>query len=170
MIENKENVRKRIMRHTRYNSTSECLEWTGNRRNGYGRMTVGSRTDGTRRSVSAHRVSYELEYGEIPEGMEVCHKCDNPCCVNPKHLFLGTRQDNIDDRERKGRNHPPRGEKHAKAKLTETDVLAIREKRVQGKSFGKLAEEYGVCKRTIQDAVSGKNWFYLPEPPKGEQE
>ena len=131
-------------------------------------MIVGSRTNGTRRSVSAHRVSYELYHGEIPAGMEVCHTCDNPCCVNPEHLFAGTRQDNIDDRERKGRNNPPKGEKYAKAKLTEADVLTIREKRLQGVSFGKLAKEYGVCKKTIQDAVSGKHWSYLPQPPKGE--
>jgi hypothetical protein len=131
-------------------------------------MIVGSRKDGTRKSVSAHRLSYELTYGEIPDSMEVCHKCDNPCCVNPSHLFLGTRQDNIDDRERKGRNNPPKGPANAKTKLTAEKVLEIREKRSQGVSFEKLAKEYGVCKKTIQDAVSGKNWAYLPEPPKGE--
>ncbi len=63
---------------------------------------------------------------------------------------------------------PAKGEKHAKAKLTELDVLTIRKKRLQGVSFGKLAKEYGVCKKTIQDAVSGKHWSYLPQPPKGE--
>jgi hypothetical protein len=131
-------------------------------------MIVGSRADGTRKSMSAHRVSYEIAYGEIPDGMEVCHKCDNPCCVNPAHLFVGTRQDNIDDRERKGRNNPPKGEANPKAKLTESDVLEIRAKRLQGISFGKLAKEYGVCKKTIQCAASGKSWSYLPEPPKGE--
>ena len=168
MIANALNVQQRLMRHTKYDETSGCLEWVGSKRNGYGRMIIGSRTDGTRKSVSTHRISYELTYGEIPIGMEVCHKCDNPSCVNPSHLFLGTRQDNIDDRERKGRNNPPKGEKHAKAKLTEADVLTIRTKRLQGVSFGKLAKEYGVCKKTIQDAVSGKHWSYLPQPPKGE--
>ena len=167
MIKNALNVQQRLMRHTEYNESSGCWEWFGSKRNGYGRMIIGSRTDGTRKSVSTHRISYELTYGEIPIGMEVCHKCDNPSCVNPSHLFLGTRQDNIDDRERKGRNNPPKGEKHAKAKLTEADVLAIRTKRLQGVSFGKLAKEYGVCKKTIQDAVSGKHWSYLPQPPEG---
>lgn len=170
MIEDRKRVIRRIMQHIQINVTSGCWEWTGSKRGEYGRMIIGSRTDGTRRSASAHRVSYELAYGEIPNGMEICHKCDNPCCVNPIHLFAGTRKDNIDDRERKGRNNPPKGEKHAKAKLTEVDVLIIRTKRLQGVSFGKLAEEYGVCKKTIQDAVSGKNWSYLPEPPKEEGE
>jgi hypothetical protein len=167
MIENRENVLQRLMKHTKYDETSGCWEWLGSKRNGYGRMIVGSRKDGTRRSVSAHRVSFELEYGDIPSGMVVCHKCDNPCCVNPSHLFVGTRQDNVDDRESKGRNNPPRGAANAKTKLTEEKVMQIRKKRLQGVSFGKLAKEYGVCKKTIQDAVSGKNWFYLPEPPKG---
>ena len=160
-------INERLMRNVSIHPDG-CWEWMGNTRNGYGRTTVGSRTDGTRKTVSVHRLSYELHYGEIPNGMEVCHKCDNRRCIRPSHLFLGTRQDNIDDREQKGRNNPPKGERHAKAKLTEADVLTIRAKRLQGESFGKLAEEYGVCKRTIQDAVSGKNWSYLPEPPKEE--
>ena len=159
-------LHERLMRHTQYDETSGCWEWVGSKRHGYGRMIIGSRTDGTRKNVSAHRLSYELTYGEIPDGMDVCHTCDNPCCVNPLHLFIGTRQENIDDRERKGRNNPPRGENHEKAKLTEADVLELRTKRKQGKSFGELAKEYGVCKKTIQDAVSGKNWSHIPQPPK----
>ena len=168
MIENKSNVYQRLIRHMEINKTTGCWEWQGSKRSGYGRMIIGSRTDGTRKTVSTHRLSYELNYGEIPQGMEICHKCDNPCCINPDHLFAGTRQDNIDDRERKGRNNPPKGEKHAKAKLTERDVIDIRNKRAAGKSFGKLAKEYGVHKKTIQNAVSGKSWGFLPMPPKGE--
>ena len=168
MIENKLRVYQRLIQHMAINKVTGCWEWQGSKCNGYGRMVIGSRTDGTRRTIQTHRASYELKYGEIPEGMEICHKCDNHCCINPDHLFAGTRQDNIDDRERKGRNNPPKGEKHAKAKLTEQDVLDIRAKRADGKSFGKLAQEYGVHKRTIQDAVSGKNWGFLPQPPKGE--
>lgn len=159
-------LQERLLSHIKINEATGCWEWQGSKRNGYGRTIVGSRTDGTRKSVSAHRVSYELVYGEIPNGMEVCHKCDNRCCVNPAHLFIGTHQDNINDRESKGRNNPPKGEANPKAKLTESMVLEIREKRLQGVSFGKLAKEYGVCKRTIQDVVSVKHWAHLPEPPK----
>ena len=161
-------TKERLLEHIVVNNVTGCWEWVGCKRRGYGHTIIGSRKDGTRKTISAHRLSYLIFHGEIPAGMEVCHKCDNPSCINPDHLFAGTRQDNVDDRERKGRNNPPKVEKHAKAKLTEKDVLDIRNKRAAGKSFGKLAKEYGVCKKTIQDAVSGKHWSYLPQPPKGE--
>lgn len=159
-------IRLRI--NSKKNPKTGCWEWCGSKRNGYGRLIVGSRTNGTRKSVSAHRASYEHFVGKIPVGMEVCHKCDNPCCINPNHLFLGTRQENIDDRESKGRNNPPKGEKNGRAKLSEIDVLEMRAKRKTGMSFQKIADEYGVHKKTVMDAVSGKNWasVSLPEPPK----
>lgn len=161
-------LKDRLLSHVKIDNKTGCWEWQGSKRGGYGRLIVGSRKDGTRRSDSAHRISYQLYNGEIPDMMEVCHKCDNRCCINPSHLFLGTHQENINDREKKGRNNPPRGIKNAKTKLSESDVIQIRTAHLAGKSFGKLAEEYGVCKKTIQNAVSGKNWAYVsfPEPPK----
>lgn len=139
MIKNALNVQQRLMRHIEYNESSGCWEWFGSKRNGYGRMIIGSRTDGTRKSVSAHRISYELTYGEIPIGMEVCHKCDNPSCVNPSHLFIGTHQDNIDDRERKGRNIVFTGEEQPRAKLTKKAVKDARwERAYKGTSFQAL--------------------------------
>lgn len=93
---------------------SGCWIWLGaTKRNPagheYGRLMVGSRQDGTRRTVSAHRLSYTTYKGAIPDGLYACHSCDNTLCVNPDHLFAGTHQDNVDDRERKGRNHLARG-------------------------------------------------------------
>lgn len=149
-----------------------CWEWKGRKERGYGRTIIGSRTDGTRKTIAAHRLSYETFVGPIPDGMEVCHKCDNPCCVNPDHLFVGTRQDNIDDRESKGRNRPQKGSRNGTAKLTEAIVMSARfERHQRGTSYQKLADKYGVSKRTMQNAVKGLTWthvLYMPEPPKEE--
>lgn len=97
-------LKERLYSRVKVDPVSGCWEWQGSKRNGYGRITIGSRKDGSRKSVCAHRLSYILSKGDIPNGMEVCHKCDNPCCINPDHLFAGTRQDNVDDREAKHRN------------------------------------------------------------------
>lgn len=161
-------LRERLLSHIKINTETNCWEWQGSKRNGYGRMIVGSRTDNTRKSKSAHRVSFEIYHGEIPDGMDVCHKCDNPCCVNPTHLFVGTRQDNMNDRESKGRNKIQYGSKNGRSKLKEHQVVEIRLKRNSGMSFGKLSKEYGVCKKTVMRAVSGQNWAMVdfPEAPK----
>lgn len=84
--------------------TDWCWIWTASFfTNGYGQFRHGSRTDGTRKLDHAHRMAYRLEVGQIPEGMLVCHKCDNKKCVNPDHLFLGTSKDNTQDMIKKGR-------------------------------------------------------------------
>lgn len=148
-----------------------CWEWQGAKKGeglkAYGSLGVGSRADGTRRTVSAHRYSYEVFIGEIPNGLFICHKCDNPSCVNPEHLFAGTRQDNVDDRERKGRNKPfnfPKHENHMRAKLTWKDVNEIRgTKRYRGITV-ELARKYKVGHKAISDVLNFKTW--IPPQPK----
>lgn len=123
------------------NKTPGCWEWTGHRlREGYGRLRMGSRTDGTRRQELAHRVSYELHRGEIPPGLIVRHTCDNPSCVNPDHLELGTDADNARDKAVRDR---------AVTKLSPVQVNEIRERRDAGERLKTLAAEYGVRESTI---------------------
>lgn len=97
--------RHRLMEKVSPEPTSGCWLWSGNvNSNGYGVIGVGSRTDGSRGNELTHRLSYKLNTGEIPVRKMVCHRCDNPSCVNPDHLFLGTQSDNMKDCKSKGRS------------------------------------------------------------------
>lgn len=126
-----------------------CWLWFGaHHKDGYGSFSYKGRNQ------VAHRVGYELHCGEIPAGMNVCHRCDNRACVNPDHLFLGTHQENIADRNAKGRQS--RGETHGTAKLTERDVLAIR--RLSGRSQREMARDFGVTRSAIQSILRGDVW------------
>lgn len=145
---------------------NDCWVWKGSKRNGYGRLIIGSRTDGTRMSVTAHRYSCSTFVGEIPIGMFVCHICDNPSCVNPGHLFVGTRQDNVNDREAKGRNNHVFGEKNPTSKFTSNEVLEIRKCLESGVGVCRLAKKYNVDHSSISAIRDRKTWKHLPEPPK----
>jgi hypothetical protein len=119
------------------------------------------------RRVYAHRLSYVLFIGPIPAGIDCCHTCDNPPCVNPDHLYLGRPLDNIGDAAAKGRI--PRGEGHYNAKLTEADVQAIRQARNglrrardDHHSLEALAHQYGVCTHTIWRIINRETWKWLP--------
>jgi hypothetical protein len=139
-----------------------CWEWTGGR-NDWGYGTFAKYRD--RSSPLAHRYSFVLANGPIPDGLLVLHRCDNPCCVNPEHLYAGTNQDNMNDREERGRGSHLRGSSHGMSKLSEADVLAIRASYVKrglpGKHAPQLAAEYGVSVPTIYDIVHGRHWRHL---------
>jgi hypothetical protein len=141
----------------------DCLVWTGTcRPDGYGVMSDRGRV----RRV--HVVAWEAENGPVPSGRCVLHRCDNPPCLDPRHLFLGTRRDNGEDRHAKGRTvlhpenlmpgyHGPTGERHHKAKLTDADVLEIR--RLSGSMTQRaLATRYGVAQSSIWAVVNGLTW------------
>ncbi|MBL8445652.1 MAG: HNH endonuclease [Zoogloeaceae bacterium] len=121
---------------------------------GYGRFGIGRRE-----TEYAHRASWRLFKGEIPAGLDVCHMCDVRLCVNPNHLFLGTRQDNMKDASKKGRVRLPtidqmlRAEKQPMAKLTNEQV---REIRLSGKSQNELAAQFGVSQSCISLVKSRK--------------
>lgn len=137
-----------------------CLEWTGRPRNGqpdgqYGAMHLPMPDH---RTVGAHRLAWVRHNGQIPEGMLVLHRCDNPRCVDTDHLFLGTDADNVADREAKGRNRPPIGEKSGNARLSNADVCRIRARLAIGETHRAISLDYGVCEATISHIASGRNW------------
>lgn len=130
-----------------------CWEWTASRnRKGYGQLNV----DGV--VITAHRVSYGLFAGEIPPGMWVLHKCDNPWCVRPEHLFLGTNADNVADKVRKGRQSHMRGTGHPLAKLTDDDIREIRMLRESGMTIVALGRMFGISHTAISRIYMRKIW------------
>jgi hypothetical protein len=147
---------------------NECWIWKGSRLGkpfgGYGSFSWPVNVFPHVKTRRAHRVAYELYVGLIAGRLEVCHTCDNRACVNPAHLFLGTRKQNAQDASRKGRlpsNAFP-GESHPKAVLTEKIVLECRRRySLGGVTYKALGLEFGVTPVTVRLAVIGRNWSYL---------
>lgn len=133
-----------------------CWEWTGSTNpSGYGELGLGGRHEGL---VAAHRLSWELHVGPIPDGLWVLHRCDNPPCCNPDHLFLGTRTDNVRDMYAKGR----RGlVDNGRRKMVEDDVRCARALREAGASIAGLARVFGVRHRTMQCALERLTWRFV---------
>lgn len=133
-----------------------CLEWQLRKdKDGY-----GSFRNQNNKVVRAHRLSWELHKGMIPNGLLVLHKCDNPSCVNPEHLFLGTQKDNMSDMSNKKRHLF--GEKNKKAKLTDTLVLNLIDK-YNTKKFSQqeLAKIFNITQANVSSIVLGKTWTHL---------
>jgi hypothetical protein len=142
--------------------TDGCWLWTGAKKEwGYGVIGRGRNIDLLER---AHRASWILNRGPIPKGMWVLHRCDNPPCVNPDHLWLGTRQDNTDDMMSKKRNRPPKlkGVDHGMNKLSESQVLRIREMWSRGRLTQKaIAFRFGIDHTSVHQIVKRKSWTHI---------
>ena len=137
----------------------ECWLWMAYLNNtGYGNIKHGGREG---RMLLSHRVSYELHFGPIPVGMCVCHRCDNPACVNPSHLFLGTHAENMADRNTKGRAAGPLGESNRRSKLRESDIRDIRHMRASGFTQQALAERFDISQTNVSSIVRGKTWGHV---------
>ena len=148
----KEKYIKRFWSKVDIKSEDECWNWlAGKLRGGYGCFKVNSI------KTLTHRFSYELKNGHIPEGMCICHKCDNPSCVNPSHLWLGTHQDNMKDRNMK--DHNIKGSAHSVSKLTEQQILEIRN--IININQTEIAKLYGVSKALISLIKNNKIWRHI---------
>ena len=136
-----------------------CWEWQGHRRpRGYG-LFARSRQGGRKQIIwDAHRFAWMIERGPIPLGMLVCHHCDNPACVRPDHLFLGTNRDNKLDSVSKGRHRWCNGEKNGRAKLTASDVAMIRRRLTAGEKQADIADAFGVSQTTVSLLHRRKTW------------
>ena len=145
-------LRQRVWSRVPAKGSNDCWEWSGYRNeHGYGAL----------KGRLAHRLVWQLERGPIPDGMNVCHRCDNPPCCNPAHLFLGTQSDNVHDMVSKGRRRGGNvaGERNGASKLTDADVASIRERYVPRKvTLRQLATEYGVSDSAISMIVNGRRW------------
>lgn len=155
MIE--EAIKEKLKSNIEIDSITNCWKWRKCKdKDGYGFVRIGG---GARKLYRAHRISYELFIGCIPAQRQVLHKCDNPSCINPEHLFLGTQQDNMTDCVTKGRR--PREEKHYKHVLDEDSVRTIRNLSALGLRPSDIGKQLGVNRGVVQMVVGGHNWKWV---------
>jgi predicted XRE-type DNA-binding protein len=147
-----EEIVSRFLDKIEIDDQTGCWNWTaGKWGKGYGQFSVSGRP------MSAHRFSYQHFVGEIPDGLDVLHSCDNPGCVNPEHLWLGTNEDNIADKVSKGRSGV--GSDNPNAKITAETVLVIRELVGSGQvKQSEIADQLGLSRQGVSDIVNRKVW------------
>jgi len=149
------------------NDKTGCWEWTGARKTVNGQKWHGKICGLHSGHDTTHRTAYEMLVEDIPEGVCVCHRCDNPICVNPKHLFLGTQDDNRSDAVAKGRWTPAllTSEENSNARLTDDDVVKmLKELAAPHCDHAKLARRFGVGQRQISKIKTGRAWRKVPRP------
>lgn len=135
-----------------------CWNWIAAKdSDGYGRFRDGK----SKHMILAHRFSYEIFHGQTPSGLFVCHTCDNPSCVNPSHLFLGSQKQNMNDMAIKERWRGYLGDEHYKSALTSQQVILIRESLLNSISSSTIAREYNVSKSAIEHIRHNRSWKHL---------
>lgn len=152
------NTQQRMDGHCEAVTESGCKIWIGHvDKGGYGKIWFNGKCTRT------HRVAFEVANGEIPQGLHVLHKCDVRCCVNPDHLFLGTNEDNIKDKVKKGRTTAGMmlGELHPGVKYTETQVLKVKSMLKLGETHSNIECTTKVKKATISKIARGLQWRHL---------
>lgn len=142
--------------------TPHCWLWVGGSAHPYGLIATERIRAGRWRTELVNRVSWKIAYGAIPDGAEVCHRCDNTRCVRPSHLFLGTHAQNMSDMRRKGRAVALRGAAHANAKLSDAQVVEIvQQHRSRSMKIKQMCLLYNVSVGTVVSIVSGNGWRHV---------
>lgn len=162
----KQELQARFLRHFVAGQPNECWTWGGRHdRDGYGIYTTPRswrREYGWPVTIGAHRLSYLLQRGDIPDGLLVCHRCDNRPCVNPGHLFLGTPKENTADMDSKGRRLQPAFVNDPRWRLTPDDVRVIRRRRDDGERLVDIARDYPVVSPSaVFNAARGSSWKWV---------
>jgi len=156
-------LRDRILNGSELNMTTGCWDWQrSGYANGYGQISID------KKKWSAHRASYTAFIGDIPDGMLVCHKCDNRKCVNPDHFFLGNQKENIADMIAKGRQRTGKriGTEHKNAIFTDEDIAAIFSRILKGERTCDIARDYNTSPATIFHIKKGNSWNHITGLPK----
>jgi hypothetical protein len=159
-----EAAKRKLMRYSKevdHRYETPCWEWQRSRDpRGYGLICF----DG--KQIYTHRLAYRAWIGEIPEGMGVLHKCDNPKCFRPDHLFTGTNFQNVQDRQTKGRTNNPHGENHGLAKLTQAEVDEMRATYDNKQTtIRRFATMHGVSFQTVWNILTGRSWKRRSDEP-----
>lgn len=160
-------IERFFKRFTISKNENECWLWTGGKdRDGYGQINSSREKGVARKCLRAHRISYEHFIGEIPKGYFVCHTCDNPSCVNPKHLWAGSVNDNNKDAIKKGRDksyasNPLKGEANSQAKLTANKVREIRKLKKEGVTTLEISKIFNIHVAHVNAVCRKATWKHI---------
>lgn len=153
-------IQKRLIEKSKLNVETQCIEWTGFKdKNGYGELCIIK--NGIERFWKAHRASWLVHNGDIPNNMLVCHYCDNPSCIRIEHLFLGTHKDNMKDKMQKGRHRTHKGSECKRSKLNEIQAMEILNLKNSGISSHELCKKYNIKASTIRSIWQRRTWKHI---------